>query len=89
VNANPAPIIVPADRDYEIENGLLGVKKDLFNKLVTHRWSDDHDLHQMFGISSGQIPWTRHFTFTMKRMQKQKPIPESSLEAYGKKYFTL
>jgi hypothetical protein len=43
----------------------------------------------MFGINSGQIPWTKHFTFTMKRMQKPKPIPKSSLQAYGKKYFTL
>jgi hypothetical protein len=44
-------ITVPSDGDYEIENGLLGVKRNLFNKLLTHRWSDDHDLHQMFGIS--------------------------------------
>jgi hypothetical protein len=36
---------VPADEDYEIENGLLGVRRDLFNKLATHRWNDDHDLH--------------------------------------------
>jgi hypothetical protein len=89
VSVNPAQIIVPTDRDYEIENGLLGVKRDLFNKLATHRCSDNHDLHQMFRISSGQIPWTRHFTFTMKRMQKPKPIPKSSLQPYGKKHFTL
>jgi hypothetical protein len=89
--AKPKPVVkvvtVPADRDYEIENGLLGVKRDLFNKLATLLWSDDHDLHQMFGINSGQIPWTRHFTFTMKRMQKPKPIPKPSLQAHGNKYF--
>jgi hypothetical protein len=85
VNANPAPIIVPADGDYEIDNGLLGVKRDLFKKLGTHRWSHDRDLRQMYGISSRQMTWTRHFTFAMKRAQKPKPIRKSSLQAYGKK----
>jgi hypothetical protein len=61
VNVNPTPITVPDDGDYEIDNGLLGVKRDLFNKLATHRWSHDYDLQQMYGISSGQIPWTKHF----------------------------
>jgi hypothetical protein len=44
-------ISVLPDEGYEIDNGLLGVKRDLFNKLTTHRWSDDNNLQQMFGIS--------------------------------------
>jgi hypothetical protein len=66
VNVNQTPITVPADGDYEIDNGLLGIKRDLFNKLGTHRWSQYRDLRQMYGINSGQMPWTRHFTFSMK-----------------------
>jgi hypothetical protein len=86
VNVNPAQIIVPADEDYEIENGLLAVNRDLFNKLATHRWSHDDDLRQMYGISKGDLQWKDYFTFKMKRIQKQKPIPKSSLQAYGNNY---
>jgi hypothetical protein len=87
VNENPTSITLPADGDYEIDNGLLGVKRDLFNKLGTHRWSDDHDLRQMYGISSGQMPWIKHFTFELKRARKPnpKPKPKSILQAYGNK----
>jgi hypothetical protein len=86
VNINPTPITVLADGDYEIDNGLLGVKRDLFNKLGTHRCSDDHDLHQMFGISKADLQRKDYFTFKMKRIQKPKSISKSSLQAYGNKY---
>jgi hypothetical protein len=55
---------------------LLGVNRDLFNKLGTHRWAHDDDLQQMYGISQrAAVPWKNHFTFTIKR--SQKPIPET------------
>jgi hypothetical protein len=53
---NLAPIIVLQNQGYEVDNGLLGVKRDIFNKLGTHLWSNDGDLQQRYGISSGQIP---------------------------------
>jgi hypothetical protein len=46
VNVNPVPIRVPNEINdqYEIPNGLLGVRRDLFNKLGTRRWAQDDDL---------------------------------------------
>jgi hypothetical protein len=70
---NPTPIAVPQDQGYEIDNGLLGVKRDLFNKLATHRWADDRDLQQRYEISKGTVPWKNHFTFALKRSHKPKP----------------
>jgi hypothetical protein len=32
VNINPVPIAVPDNGNYEIPNGLVGVRRDLFNK---------------------------------------------------------
>jgi hypothetical protein len=79
VNVNPVPIVnvnprqIPGPNEindqYEISNELLGVRRDLFNKLGTRRWPQDDDLQQMYGISSGTIPWKNHFAFTMKRAQ--------------------
>jgi hypothetical protein len=71
------PITVPNDINdpYKIPNGLLGVKRDIFNKLGTHRWAHDDDLQQMYGISQRPAgPWKDHFPFTIKR--SQKPIPD-------------
>jgi hypothetical protein len=75
-NNNQTPIEVPNENNnqYEIPNGLLGVNRDLFNKLGTHRWADDHDLQQMYGISQrAAVPWKNHFTFTQKRSHIPKP----------------
>jgi hypothetical protein len=52
-------ISVPSEEDYEIENGLLGVRRDLFNKLATHRWSDDDDLQQRTNV------WNKQWTSSM------------------------
>jgi hypothetical protein len=41
--------------DYEIENGLLGVNKNLFNILVT-----------LYGISRHTLPWKNYFWFKKK-----------------------
>jgi hypothetical protein len=53
---NPAPRVVPQGQGYEISNRLLGVKRDLFNKLATHRLADDRDLQQRYEISRGVVP---------------------------------
>jgi hypothetical protein len=70
----PTPITVPNDDNdpYEIPNGLLGVNRDIFNKLGKHCWAHDDDLQQMYGISQGPAgPWKDHFGFTIKRSQNQ------------------
>jgi hypothetical protein len=70
------PIDVPNDDNdpYEIDNGLLGVNRDLFNKLGTHRWANDDDLQQMYEISQRPAgPWRKHFAFALKRPRKPKP----------------
>jgi hypothetical protein len=71
---NLAPIVVPNEINdqYEIPNGLIGVNRDLFNKLGTHRWADDRDLQQMYRISQRSVPWKDHFAFKMKRAKKNK-----------------
>jgi hypothetical protein len=53
VNINSRPIPVPNEINdqYEIPNGLLGVNRDLFNKLGTRGGAQDDDLQQMYGIS--------------------------------------
>jgi hypothetical protein len=73
VNVNPVPIRVR--EDFEIPNGLLGVRRDLFNKLGTHRWTQDDDLQQMYGISKGDLYFKVYFLFKQKRAQKLKPQP--------------
>jgi hypothetical protein len=72
-NNNQTPIEVKDQ--YEIPNGLIGVNRDIFNKLGTHRWADDRDLQQMYGISHHVVPWKNHFGFTLKR-PKPKPKPK-------------
>jgi hypothetical protein len=62
--------------DYEIENGLLGVNRDLFNKLAMYRWNHDDDLQQMYGINKNDLYWKDYFLFKMKRIQKPKPKPK-------------
>jgi hypothetical protein len=77
VNVNLTPIVVrnEINDQYEIPNGLLGVNRDTFNKLAAHRWVQDDDLQQMYGISQrAAVPWKNHFTFTLKRLQK--PVSE-------------
>jgi hypothetical protein len=68
----PAPITVPQDEGYEIPNGLLGVKRDTFNKIGTHRFADGRDLQQMYAISRGPVRWKDHFGFKLKRPHAQK-----------------
>jgi hypothetical protein len=68
---NPSPIPVPQGQGYEIPNGLLGVRKDLFNKLATNRLADDRDLQQRYEISRDPFRWKDHFAFKMKRSHKK------------------
>jgi hypothetical protein len=70
VNVNPVPIRV--DEDFEIHNGLLGVRRVLFNKLAGHRWSEDEDLQQRHGISKGDLYFKDYFLFKQQRAQKSK-----------------
>jgi hypothetical protein len=75
-NSNPnnlPPITVPQDQGYEIPNGLIGFKRDLFNKLATHRLVDGRDIQERYGISQGTVPWKDHFTFTFKRPHAPPP----------------
>jgi hypothetical protein len=72
----PTPIEVPNDINdpYEIPNGLLGVNRDILNKLGTHRWAHGDDLQQMYGISQCAAgSWKDHFGFALKRPHKPKP----------------
>jgi hypothetical protein len=80
---NPLPPVVPQGQGYEIPNGLLGVKRDLFNKLATNRLADDRDLQQRYEISQGVVPWEDHFGFTMKRLKKTKPVPPQQPQPLG------
>jgi hypothetical protein len=75
LNDNQTPIEVPNDINdpYEIPNGLLGVNRDIFNKLGTHRWVHNNDLPQMYGVSKSVVPWKDHFGFKLKRPHKPKP----------------
>jgi hypothetical protein len=85
VNVNLVPIRV--HEDFEIPNELLGVRRDLFNKLVGHHWNDDDDLQQMYGISKGDLYFKDYFLFNKQRAQKLKPKPEPKskpiVQAYG------
>jgi hypothetical protein len=60
-------ISVPVDGGYKIDNGLLGVKRDLLNKLGTRRWSQDDDLQQMYGISKCDLYFKDYFLFKQNR----------------------
>jgi hypothetical protein len=71
VNVNPVPIRVY--EDFEIPNGLLGVRRDLFNKLAAHRWALDYDLQQRYGIRKGDLYFKDYFLFKEQRAQKSKP----------------
>jgi hypothetical protein len=73
VNVNPVPIRV--HEEYEIPNGLLGVQRNLFNKLAAHPWAQDDDLQQRYGISKGDLYFKDYFLFKKQRAQKLKPIP--------------
>jgi hypothetical protein len=55
-NQTPIEVFNKIDDQYEIPTGLLGVNRDIFNKLGTHRWADDRDLQQMYGISQRTVP---------------------------------
>jgi hypothetical protein len=83
MNNHPEPplnisIIPDKDKDdYEIPNGLLGVRRDLFNKLAAHRWGQDEDLQQRYGISKGDLYFKDYFLFKEQRAQKPKPEPKS------------
>jgi hypothetical protein len=82
----PAPIEIPEKdfpEEYEVPNGLLGVKRDLFNKLATHRWAYDRDLQQRYEISEGLVPWKDHFGFKLKR--PHQPPPNLNPEPLGRK----
>jgi hypothetical protein len=72
---NPTPITV--DDEYEIPNGVLEVRRNLFNDLPTHPWVDDRDIQQRYGISRGDLQWKDYFLFKQKRMQKPKPKPNN------------
>jgi hypothetical protein len=61
VNVNPAPIRV--HEDLEIPNGLLGVRRNLFNKLAAHSWNQDDDLQQRYGISRGDLYFKDYYLF--------------------------
>jgi hypothetical protein len=80
VNVNPLPIVninppvpIRVHEDYEIPNGLLGVRRDLFNKLAAHRWAQDEDLQQRYGISRGDLYFKDHYLFKQQRAHRPKP----------------
>jgi hypothetical protein len=71
---------------YQKPNGLLGVNRDTFNKLGTHRWADDRDLQQLYGISQrAAVPWKDHFVFKMKRLKKNKTRTTTTTTTIRKK----
>jgi hypothetical protein len=81
INNPNLPIPVPQDQGYEIQNGLLGVKRDLFNKLAGHRLADDRDLKERYEISRGVLPWKDHFGFKLRRLRA--PLPDLNPELLG------
>jgi hypothetical protein len=71
---------------------LLGVRRDIFNKLAAHRLAQDDDLQQRYGISKGDLYFKDYFLFKEQRAKKQKtepqqqPQPKPIVQAYGNDY---
>jgi hypothetical protein len=75
------PRVVSQDQGYEIPNGLVGVYRDIFNKLAGNRLNDPRDLQERYGISRRTFPWKDHFGFALKR--PRAPPPDLNPEPLG------
>jgi hypothetical protein len=55
---------------FEIDNGLIGMKRDINLKLSAYL-KKDNDIRHLFGVSSDYVPWKRHFLFTKFHYEPQ------------------
>jgi hypothetical protein len=60
-NLSKIPIFVPKNEGYEIDNGLLGAKRDIYIKLMTKLKNES--LRNMVGISKEYNTWKDHYLF--------------------------
>jgi hypothetical protein len=52
--------------NYEIKNGLLGLKRDILLKLASSEQRDE-SLRALFGIDQKMFEWRKHYLFTLGR----------------------
>jgi hypothetical protein len=50
------------DNEYEVENGLLGLKRDIILKLTTPM-NEDYKLKNLFSIGKEMNTFKKHITF--------------------------
>jgi hypothetical protein len=54
------------ENKYEVSNGLLGLKCDLFIKLAAKQ-KDEDNLKNLFGLCEETSKWKDHFLFNVYR----------------------
>jgi hypothetical protein len=79
-NISKLPILVPKEGGYEIDNGLLGAKRDINIKLMSRL--EDEDIRNMVGISGEYNTWKNHFLFKILRNASPELIKHSKTKGF-------
>jgi hypothetical protein len=86
-NISKIPILVPKNEGYEIDNGLLGAKRDINIKLMAKLKNES--LKNFVGISKEHNTWKNHFLFKILRNAGPMFIKHSKTDGFdlsNKKY---
>jgi chromosome segregation ATPase len=75
------PILVPKVKGYEIQNGLIGAKRDINIKLMS-KLKNEEDIRQFTGINGEYNTWKDHFLFEILKNAGPKFIKHSKSKGF-------
>jgi hypothetical protein len=80
-DVDPVGVIPRKDHpeDYEVPNGLLGGRRDMFLKLSAYHGNNPYTVRQMHGISSDTTHWKDDWNFDLIRKGKLKTAQHPDL----------
>ncbi|GHS91776.1 hypothetical protein AGMMS49949_02740 [Alphaproteobacteria bacterium] len=66
-----AALVVP--EDWEIKEGLIGMKRDAVNRLVSCLWKEEEE-RAVFGLCTETMGYSKHEGFMYYRLRKIVPV---------------
>jgi hypothetical protein len=71
---------------YEIDNGLLGVKRDILLIRKRNLKLGDADLQQIIGMSPGTVVYRNHYLFQNRKLSRPYNEPPLAVDVSYPKF---
>jgi hypothetical protein len=75
--------------NYDTPNGLFGLERDVFLRLVAEKHHTDDDSRQLFGMGLRPYKWKNHLLFNLRKIPKKNEKPLKNLIHYHQKIMVI